>query len=292
MSGAIPRPELKSIDSAAAIRLRMQEQSLRVPWRELASAVEQIVEHLALALWVRSSVHCDRSIPVLVTSELEKRCPGFLAARSSDARADDLWSDIIEWANFHRIATAKQGGWIEAAHYYAGRDPRSELYWRQWEHSSSRMHESNEPPCPFEQWKAEAIQGSVIPEAAALGNAIEAEAFALWVSLVVERGGRYSDVETAIRARCPHLPLPNPLPRRGDQPALNQLRQALLSAMLASQPSAGAVIDQARNHLRYERVVAYFEYCSRSWRLSRHEAIPIFEPWLQAADEYIVPSSS
>ncbi len=287
MSGAIPRPELKNIDSAAAIWLRMQEQSLRVPWRELSAAVQQIVEHLALALWVRSSVNCDRSIPVLVTNELEKHMPGFLVARSSGASADDLWSDIIEWFNLHRIATAKEAGWIEAAHYYAGRDPRSELYWQHWEHSSGRMRESDEPPCPFEQWKADAIQGFVFPEATALEKAIEAEAFALWASLVVERGGRDVDVEAAIRARCPHLLLPNPLPRR-DQPALNQFRHTLLSAMLASHPRAEAVIHHARNHLRYERVVAYFEHCSRTWRLSRHEPIPSFEPWLQAADHYII----
>lgn len=288
MSGTTPRPELRMIDSTAAIRLRMQEQSLRAPWHEVAAAAQQIVEYLALALWVRASVASNMPVPALVRREIDTRCPGFFSSQSSDASMDDLWTDILEWANFHRISAAQAGGWMEAAHYYAGRDPRSELYWRHWEQSSGQTSEFCGTPCPFEQWKSEATTGSGIPEVAVLEKVIQTEAFALWVSLIVERGGRYSDLESALRTRCPQPPLPNLLPRRGDQAALNRLRQAILNSMLASDPKAEAAIHQARDHLRYERVVAYFEHCSRTWRLSPNESIPSFESWLKAADEYIV----
>ena len=288
MSGTTPRPELRMIDSTAAIRLRMQEQSLRAPWHEVAVAAQQIVEYLALALWVRASVAPDRPVPALVGRELDTRCPGFLPSRSSDTPTDDLWTDILEWANFHRIPAAQAGGWMEAAHYYAGRDPKSNLYWQHWEQGSGQTRESCASPCPFEQWKSEATKGFWLPEVAVLEKVIEIEAFALWVSLIVERGGGYSDLETAVRARCPRLPLANLSLRRGDQPALNRLRQAILSSMLASNPKAEAAIDHARNHLRYERVVAYVEYCSRTRRLVERESVPDFESWLRAADEYIV----
>ena len=292
----------------AALHRRMRQQSLRTPWRNLADACEQMIEWRSFALWVRAIIGAERSLQQWLRKAIDQRCPGFLEGRSNTDDVDSLWLDLTTWIDEHLFTAARAGGWIEALHYYSGRDPRSEQIWQCWEHTEAAWRDQRPTRYPTaDEWHQDAQKLQVPHDAECARSApsdhrfprlvaeyIEWEAFAFWVRLVVEREPAIpSRVAAVIEQRCPGFLGQLGSKNRGRVDCSTWLWRRLLAWIEshtlsdATRPSSlEAVRDAARTHLRGERITEYWADCSSRWRKDPPASIPRFEEWLRAADAY------
>jgi hypothetical protein len=291
------RPGRRASDEAALHR-RMRQQSLKTSWRNLAEACEQMIEWRSFALWVRAIVGAERSLPQWLREAIDQRCPRFLESRSEAADLDSLWLDLSTWIAEHIFAVARTGGWIEALHYYSGRDPRSEQLWLCWEHTETSWCERKPTRYPTaDEWHQDALKhDSPRAESAELvAQYIEWEAFALWARLITERESELpSDVAAAIEQRCPGFLGAV----RSEKPGPIEYSTWFWRRLLAwiethvfsdasKAPSLDVIRNTARTHLRGERIAEYWAYCSSRWQ-SPPIAYPDSEQWLQHADVFVV----
>jgi hypothetical protein len=291
------RPGSRASDDAALHR-RMRQQSLKTSWRNLADACEQLIEWRSFALWVRAIVGAERSLPQWLREAIDQRCPGFLESRSEAADLDSLWLDLSAWIDEHVFTTARTGGWIEALHYYSGRDPRSEQIWRHWERTKAAWREQKPLRYPTaDEWHQDALKhDSPRSESAELVTQyIEWEAFALWARLIAERESEVpSDVAAAIEQRCPGFLAAIRSEKAGAIAYSTWFWRSLLAwiethivADAIRGPSPDAIRDSARTHLRGERIAEYWADCSSRWQKSPPTVYPSFEQWLQDADAFV-----
>lgn len=295
----------------AAVHRKMREQSLRIAWRELANACEQLVQWRSYALWVRAIIDAERGLPQWLQERLDHRCPGFLESRPRPANPDSIWLDLSGWVDDHFFRAARDGGWLDALHYYSGRCPRSERVWEQWTRAESAWRNSRPPAYPsFEEWHQEALKNcppadqdqakrSLFPDdrfAALVAEFIEWEAFAFWVRAVVESAGEVpAELADVLQQRCPGF-----LDRvqggegtRGAEYSTWFWRELLawIEASFFGEPRAAscldAIRDAARTHLRGERIAAYWADCSSRWRTRPPDPFPSFDEWLQMADDFV-----
>jgi hypothetical protein len=301
----------------AVVHRQLRQHSLKTSWQNLADACEQLVVWRSFALWVRAIVEAEGALPQSLKETMVQRCPGFLEARSNAAVCDSIWLDLSAWIDDHFFAASREGGWIDALHYYSGRDPRSEQVWNHWIRAGEawRGHQPKDYPT-FDEWHQDALQyrhsyagtqsehsteelaRSAQPQdrlPALVAQYIEWEAFAFWARLIVEHESELpGDVVGVIEQRCPgflnHI--------HGEQPAHVEYSTWFWRELLAwieshifadakRESSIKAVSDSARTHLRGERIAEYWAACSARWRKSPPMAYPSFEQWLQNADAFV-----
>jgi len=300
-----------------AIRNQMREQSLRAPWQDFTKACEQLVEWHSFALWVRAIVDAERSVPQWLKEAIGHRCPGFPEPRSDAADGDSIWLDLSAWIDDLFFAAARDGGWIDALHYYSGQDPRSEQIWNHWTRAEAAWRVRRPKSYPtFDQWNKEALN-SAPPDAgthlerlpANLGPSpppdrlaplvsqyIEWEAFAFWARLIVEHHANIpAEVAATIDQRCPGF-----LSHIHRQPAgqaeystefwkeLLFWIESHLFADAKDELLLDTVRDAARTHLRGERIAAYWASCSSEWRKNPPDSNPSLAHWLSEADAFVV----
>ena len=288
-----------------AVHRRMREQALKVPWRDIAAAVDRMIEHQCFALWVRAIVDIERAIPDWLLASIEHRYPGFGSSRRTPRSHESIWQDLIAWIDDHVFVSARDAGWVEALHFYSGLDPKSEDAWRLWTRSEAEWQSKMPSKYPsFEEWLQEVSKQASREEsrardaiAALVPRYIEAEAFAYWVRAVVESARRIpSGVAKSIEQRCPgflgdravHAPAP------GTTEYASWLWRELLGWMEFRTSSAGGPSSRieelrsaARRHLRAERVTAYWAECDAAWSKQAPRSYPGFEDWLRAADSFV-----
>lgn len=270
-------------DSQTELSDRMLQQSLRVSWRRLSAEVERVLEFRAFSLWTRAILEIEGSIPDAVLASIEERCPGYGIRKRGNRDLGPLWTDILAWSEQFFFTESKTGGWIEAAHYYSGMDPRSEQTWQHMERSVGEWSEQRPTHYPdfTEWWKAAKATCLEIPPAT-LDKAIEAIAFSCWAVLLVAVGDQESFLLGEIEKRCLSFLANCPIPPTNDVDALARFRSAMEDSLLAGHKDSQRVKAAAMNHLRTIRITAYFDACLD------HVQIPPFQVWLQHADEFVV----
>ena len=281
-----------------ALHRRMRQQSLKTSWQNLAAACEQMIEWRSFALWVRAIVGAERCLPEWLKEVIDQRCPGFIEGRSNVDDLQSLWQDLSTWIDEHVFATAHAGGWIDALHYYSGRDARSEQIWQCWERNETAWLEQKPQRYPTaEEWHRDALKPQPTdPETAQLvARYIEWEAFAFWVRLIAERAPELpGEVAAAIEQRCPGF-LAN---LQGNQPGHFEYSTWIWRRLLAwieehfradgtKVSSIDGVRDAARTHLRGERIAEYWAGCSSRWQKNPPNPYPGFKQWLQEADAFV-----
>ena len=257
----------------------------------------------SFALWVRAIIAAERSLPQWLREVIDQRCPRFIESRSNAGDLQSLWLDLSTWIDERVFASARAGGWIDALHYYSGRDPRSEQLWQYWERTDAAWLEQKPPRYPTaDEWHHEALnQMSTAAESAeSVARYIEWEAFAFWVRLIAEATPELPDeVSDAIERRCPGFltDLQSEQPDRVEYSTWLWRRllawiEEHLFADAAKASSLAAVRDAARTHLRGERVAEYWADCSTRWRTSPPGSYPDFERWFQGADAFVTQCCS
>ena len=89
-----------------------------------------------------------------LAASIEGRCPAFLQSRREGAHLPLLWLDLNEWVDFHFFSEAIQEGWIQALHYYYGRQPAAELIWQHWTRMDEEWRLRKPVAYPtFDQWQ-------------------------------------------------------------------------------------------------------------------------------------------
>ena len=282
-----------------AVHRAMREQSLKVRWRDLSEASDQMILWLSYALWVRAVVSTERALPAWLRDCIEQRCPGFLNSRPERSDPNALWLDLSEWVDQHEFRTASEGGWLEALHYYSGRDPRAE---RIWDHRTRTETEwgarTPEAYPPFDSWHREALSDRDAAEnedAGEVEDYVEWEAFAFWARLIAEPTAQIPNrLAPVLEQRCPGF-VHQGLARSTEQPELStRLWRELLAwiehhhfAKAKAQGRLEALRAAARSHLRGERIATYWEHCSSKWGAVPPKSYPDFEEWLGDADEFV-----
>lgn len=288
MNRTTPPQETERIAAVSLIHERMRAQSLRAPWRRIAEVADQIVAWRAFALWVRAIVDVESGLPVSVRDSIEHRCPGFLQRRRADAPASGFWAELMRWPEHHVYPDARLGGWIEAAHYYSGLNPRSELVWQAWEESAAAWVRRRPTRYPsFDEWLANALRKLDIPEPEELEPIAEAEAFALWTTLVVTHGTDTTGLQSTVAQRCPDLLAMREIPEPGDREGAVRFLQALQESLAKRIPRAESAPQFPQCCLRIERIRSYFADCNLRWSATAPETIPSFEQWLSEVDRFL-----
>jgi hypothetical protein len=277
----------------------MRQQSLKTSWRNLADACEQMIKWRSFALWVRAIIGAERSLPQWLREAIDQRCPLLLEGRSNADDLESLWLDLSTWIDEHVFTAARGGSWIEALHYYSGRDPCSERIWQYWERSEAAWREQRPKRYPTpDEWHRDALKQDVTDAQTAelAARYIEWEAFAFWVRLMVENQSELPEgVAATIEQRCPGFLTDLPIEKRTGAEYSTWLWRRLLAwiethvfADATKASSLDAVRDAARRHLRGERIAEYWADCSSRWRKSQPTPYPSFEQWLRDADPYRV----
>ncbi len=249
----------------------------------LAAEVDRVLESRAFSLWTRAVIETEGAIPDAVLAAIKQRCPGFGLSKRGNHNLGSLWTDLLAWSEQFVFIESKAGGWIEAAHYYSGMDPRSEQTWQHMERSAGEWSEQRPTHYPdfTEWWKAAKATCLEIPPAT-LDKAIEAIAFSCWAGLLLAGGVQENLLRGEIETHCPGFLTTHPIPPTNDADALARFRTAIVENLLAGHEDSQRVKAAAMNHLRTVRITAYFDACLD------HVQIPPFQVWLQHADEFIV----
>jgi len=74
-------PDAPAAARQVAVHRRMREQALKVPWRDIATAVDRLIEHECFALWVRTIADAERAVPEWLLASIDHRYPGFGSSR-------------------------------------------------------------------------------------------------------------------------------------------------------------------------------------------------------------------
>ena len=290
------RPESDATIGALALHRDMRDQALRVPWRELASACERLAEWRSFGLWVRAIVETERALPPWLASAIEERCPAFLQSRASPANLDSLWLDLNDWIDHHFFADAVRNHWIQALHFYYGRQDASERLWQHWAKVivEWRAHRPVRYPT-FEQWPESAAVASLSELAATVPKYVEWEAFGFWARSLTEAAHEIpSAVRASLQERCPgfteHIMGLRSQSLSDPQWVWEQLLRWIEAHVFDAAVRDGwldQLRDRARRELRSERVVDYWTTWATTRKRAGPTALPTYDQWLAAADAFV-----
>jgi hypothetical protein len=107
---------------------KVRASAKRVVPERLAEAVSRYIDWEALAYWARPAMEIAPELPLVVVSELSRRCPGFLAIHPVQARTSGPareWERLMGWVAEHCFQEAKAEGWWDAVLIEAQNHPRA-----------------------------------------------------------------------------------------------------------------------------------------------------------------------
>lgn len=310
------RPGMRA-SASAAVHRQMRQQSLSIPWQDFADACDQLLEWRSFALWVRAIIDAEQVLPGWLKESIDHRCPGFLEVRQNVANHDSIWVDLSAWIDDHFFFAARHGGWIDALHYYSGRDRRSEQVWSHWTRTEPAWLCSRPERYPaFDEWHREALKtclldakGDLKPPAEESGHSaprqdrldllvrqyIEWEAFAFWVRSIVESAHEVpAHAAGVLEQRCPgflnHVQSERPRHSEYSTWFWRELLAWIESHVFLDAKNSSwldAVRRAARTHLRGERIADYWAACNSLWGKKPPASYPTFEQWLKDADAFV-----
>ena len=268
----------------------MRNQALKVPWRELARACDQLTLWRSFSLWVRASVDAERTLPEWLAAAIENRCPAFLRSRRAGADLSSLWLDLNQWVDFHHFGEAIRDGWIQALHYYWGRQPAADLVWQHWTRMEEEWRVRKPVKYPtFDQWQQQVAAHQTSPAPA---QYVEWEAFALWARSLIEAVHETpAVVRAAVEARCPGFE--SYIKTLRDKPCADaawhweQLRVWIERHFFADairDASIESLRAAAHRTLRSERIIDYWA----SQGVAAGSQLPTYEQWLAEADAFVI----
>jgi hypothetical protein len=139
-----------------------RESSQRVAPEQLAEAVARYIDWEAFAYWARPALERLEQLPAEVASELEQRCPRFLAAyryaqTSAPSGTLQPWPQLMRWIADHCFQQAKAEGWCDAILSAAQIHPRAIRTQEYCDHCDEIWSSGLPVPYPsFEDWRREA----------------------------------------------------------------------------------------------------------------------------------------
>ena len=293
---------------------KAMQESLLVPWQQLAEGAAAFAEWHIIILWVRVITETADHVPQIVRATLQLRCPGFLESQCREQEDNlPLWKSLEEWCTAHFFAEPRVEGWFDALMYYAYKDLRTEQAWTTWERTKADWRHAAPARWPtLEQWtsevlatrrlarpggeKARAVQALGTVEGPRLNKAVtnllEARALTLWVDALTEPGQPLDEAVSAeLRDRCPGL-LPSsgvgPIWARSLFSRLLRFGESSWRSAARSEGWYAALRYKVLHHPRYQRLIHYNRRCHDEWSQMRPNPCPSFSEWLESADVYCV----
>ena len=288
------------------------QESLLVPWRQLAEGAAAFAEWHIIILWVRVITETADHLPQIVRSTLQSRCPGFVENHSREQKDNSpFWKSLEEWVTARCFAGAKAQGWFNALMYYAYKDLRTEQAWTTWERTKADWRDA--PPAGWptlEQWtsevlatrslalpgtqKARAVQALGTVETPrfhkAVAELLEMRALALWADAVSKPGQPLNEeVTTEVRNRIPGLLAasgPGPLWVRSLFSRLLRAGESPWRTTARSEGWYAALHYAIVCHPRYQRLIHYNRRCHDEWSQCHLKPYPSFADWIASADAY------
>lgn len=283
------RQSAKTVEAGIGVYRAMRNKALRIPWRDFAAERDKLIHWRTFALWARAIAEAEHGIPSALRKVLERECPGFLVGRDTGAYAT-LWDDLSAWIDQHVFLEANKAGYLDALHYYAGSDPRSEQAWAHWTRTADAWRTRKPTRYPtFQAWsRATEKHPAIAPTV--VDAFIEWDAFAFWARVAIVAARHLPEpVAGEVENRCPGF-----LRQFGDTISPRTAMQfwTELLTWIEANHFAGAGIQAlrvaARSHLRSERINRYRTECEYAWRRNPPDPFPTFEQWLQDADAFVV----
>ncbi len=295
----MPQTSGKS-QASAEFRLyrSMRAKAFKIPWRDFAAERDRLIHWRTFGLWARAIADAEQAIPRILRERLDRECPGCLANRDNNTYTT-LWADISAWVDRHVFANADTR--LDALHYYAGRDPRTEQAWAHWTRTAEAWRIKKPTKYPsFEVWNKQALaspreNGQPIIDADIVDAFIEWEAFAFWVRVATTAARHLPDaVAAALEKRCPGFLAQFRAQATISPKTTMQFWTELLTWIetnhfrkAESAMGIQSVRDAAHRHLRAERISGYRTECEYAWRRKPPDPYPTFEHWLREADAFV-----
>ena len=133
-----------------------------VALNRLAEAVSQWIDWEAFAYWARAALESRSGANTEVTSEIGRRCPGYLAANRNTQVHDSAgtsqdWHSLMSWIADHDFRDAKTEGWFDAILVRVRSHPRAIRTMEYADHCDELWSSELPNPYPsFEDWRREA----------------------------------------------------------------------------------------------------------------------------------------
>ena len=287
--GKFSKSELKV---QAIARRRANAQLLRVPWARFQKAYEEYPRWQALALWVQAVIAARDSVPVWLTHDLRKHCPGFVEHEETSHEPKAMSLHLLEWAHNHEFGFARRQGWLDALTFYGVRHPRSECAWAYWEYCAN--HWSKNPPQAlptFDNWWRQAQK--IMPYRD-LGRAVEKyvdwEALALWLRPLLA-----SDVKlprrviSELKRRCPGILATQGCGTQSPDVDNSKIWRNLLNwgrnhcRLQAGKQGHLDLRHRAQFHPLHARLLSYAKHWARQQSRRSPRSYPSFREWQQNA---------
>jgi hypothetical protein len=293
------------------------EQAKRVPWKQLAQAVDQYTDWQVFALWLRVVVETAGEIPALAVQELNARVPQFLSSLQPISSAAEystsgaglvIWQDLNLFVETEKFIGAKRDGWLDAVRHFSSMSLRSMQAWSHWEavDLSWRAAPPQEYP-DYPQWECQvaAVDRLSNPESVAqkvlgavrrlpgpewrtlLSIFSELMAFSIWLELIIDVDGPRSGLaskELGVKYRAFRAPR-----RAGSRAVIRALKKWAIAHLMgiADEDTLAALSFQVCNHPAYPAMLQYASYCHRAWSEGPPNHLPTFEEWREGADQFV-----
>ncbi len=286
---------------------RATSQLMRVRWDRFRKAHQEYLHWEAFALWVRAIVEAEGRAPSRLVAILKERCPGFIKSGALLNEPGLLAFHLHEWIHNQIFGHARQEGWLDALIFYGVRDLRTQGVWAYWEHCEREWNRRRPASYPsFEKWSNTA-QNCELCERASVARVCEVveryvdwQAFAFWLAPLLEANSKLPNrIASGLESRCPgFLEFNNSRVlrnRKGKATARQRLMRWIEDHFFSEAKKEGwfdTVLQQARTHPRYVRMVEYWQRWSKSF--SQNPTIPYasFGQWRRAADNYVEDRSN
>ena len=283
-------------------RRRATKQLMRVRWDCFRKAHQEYLRWEAFALWVRAIVEAEGCAPSWLATILKERCLGFIESKALLNEPGLLPFHLHEWIHNQIFGHAKQGGWLDALIFYGVRDLRSQGVWAYWEHCEREWNRRRPASYPsFKEWSHAAQNYKLCGEAhvARVEKVVERyvdwQAFAYWLAPLLEANLKLPHrIALQLESRCPgFLEFNNSCVlsnRKGKATTRQRLMTWIEDHFFSEAKKEGwfeTVLQQARTHPRYARMVEYWQRWSKTRSQNPTTPYPSFGQWRRAADNYV-----
>jgi len=293
------------------------EQSKRIPWKQLAQAVEEYTDWQVFGLWLRALVEAARGIPAVAAEELNARIPRFVSHTPTPSRASDtstcgagldIWQQFSLFVEKEKFSDSEREGWLDAIRHFSSMSLRSMQAWAHWEAVDRDWRATPPQAYPdYSLWKhqvagverlsniespaqrvLDAVRRLPDPEwKNLLRRFSESMAFLIWLELIIEIDGPKSSIASKeLTSRFPGFSAPRRSGARTLVRALNQWAMKHQLDISDNEETLEALSFHVRNHPEYPALLQYASRCHSDWRGAPPDHLPSFEEWRAAASEF------